>query len=158
MQCVRAWQEPFSCRAKGEKGLDEWKKIAAVLVGGALGGGLRDLVDVAVGQVHLFPLGIFVINLTGAFLLGLIQQLAVRHAFPHWLVAGLGPGVMGGYTTFSTFAVGAWEALRLAPWQGVLYVVLTAVLGPLCAWLGTKAVPVRATPEEEWEAEEEVSL
>ncbi|WP_076349119.1 fluoride efflux transporter FluC [Alicyclobacillus vulcanalis] len=138
--------------------MDELKRIGAVLVGGAIGGALRDLVDAAVGQIHLFPLGILLINLTGAFLLGMIQQLAVKHALPHWVVAGLGPGVMGGYTTFSTFAVGGWEALRLAPWQGVLYLVLTAVLGPLCAWLGTKAVPVRATPDDEWEAEEEVSL
>ena len=143
---------------KGGGGLDELKKIGAVLVGGAIGGALRNLVDAAIGQVHLFPLGILVINLTGAFVLGMIQQLAVKHAFPHWVVAGLGPGIMGGYTTFSTFAVGAWEALKLAPWLGALYVILSAVLGPLCAWLGTRAVPVKATPKEELEAEEEVSL
>ncbi|MCL6548265.1 MAG: CrcB family protein [Alicyclobacillus sp.] len=122
--------------------MDEWKKIAAVLVGGAVGGGLRDLVDVAVGQVHLFPLGILVINLTGAFVLGLIQQLAVKHALPHWLVAGLGPGVMGGYTTFSTFSYETIILLREGRvTAAAAYVACTFVFGFAAAAVGLYGLP-----------------
>ena len=76
---------------------------AGVALFGALGAVARFRVDAAVsGRVGGdFPAGILVVNLTGAFALGVLLGAAVpdRAAFL------LGTGFMGGYTTFSTWMV-----------------------------------------------------
>ncbi|WP_129337824.1 fluoride efflux transporter FluC [Cellulomonas endophytica] len=70
---------------------------------GGLGAVLRALVDGAVrarvGEDR--PVGIVVVNLTGAFALGLVGGLVLRGAPPE-LGTVLGTGLLGGYTTFST--------------------------------------------------------
>ena len=95
---------------------------AGVALFGALGAVARFRVDAAVSARvgGDFPAGIFVVNLTGAFALGILLGAAVpdRTAFL------LGTGFMGGYTTFSTWMV---ESERLGE-NGEL-VLLLANLG-----------------------------
>ncbi len=76
--------------------------VAIALAGGA-GAGLRYLVDVAVtrGLGARIPWGVLVVNLTGAFALGVV---AVVVADLSGLLI-LGTGLLGGYTTFSAVAV-----------------------------------------------------
>jgi fluoride exporter len=57
-----------------------------------------------------FPIGTFVINLTGSFVLGLVTGLALHHGLRSDVAAVVGAGFAGGYTTFSTWA---WECLAL---------------------------------------------
>lgn len=81
--------------------------LAAVAAGGALGAPLRweigRLTHVAPGS---FPWPTFVINVTGAFLLGLLAALlAARYPSSRLARPFLGIGVLGAYTTMSTFAV-----------------------------------------------------
>lgn len=75
----------------------------AVVVAGGVGAALRFFVDVAVRRRtgERFPWGILVVNLTGAFALGLVTPLAADEAW-RWIV---GTGLLGGYTTFSAVAV-----------------------------------------------------
>jgi CrcB protein len=83
--------------------------LAAVTVGGVLGALGRYGLGVALPtQPGFFPATTVLINLSGAFLLAaLIATLARRPApSPLWRLL-LGTGVLGGYTTFSTFAVDA---------------------------------------------------
>jgi CrcB protein len=70
---------------------------------GALGAGARFRVDATVsGRVSTnFPLGILVVNLTGAFALGVLIGAAV----PDRVAFLFGTGFLGGYTTFSTWMV-----------------------------------------------------
>ncbi|WEK13308.1 MAG: fluoride efflux transporter CrcB [Candidatus Microbacterium phytovorans] len=79
--------------------------VVALVVGGGLGAGARYLVDGVVmrGRRGVFPLGILVVNVSGAFLLGLLTALAGAVG-PVWLAIA-GVGVLGGYTTFSTVSV-----------------------------------------------------
>lgn len=79
--------------------------VIALIVGGGLGAGARYLVDGVVmrGRRGVFPLGILVVNVSGAFLLGLLTALAGAVG-PVWLAIA-GVGVLGGYTTFSTVSV-----------------------------------------------------
>ncbi|CAN7157642.1 fluoride efflux transporter CrcB [Microbacterium sp. LjRoot45] len=79
--------------------------VIALVVGGGLGAGARYLVDgfVMRGRRGVFPLGILVVNVSGAFLLGLLTALAGAVG-PVWLAIA-GVGVLGGYTTFSTVSV-----------------------------------------------------
>lgn len=71
--------------------------LGAALAGG-VGAALRYLVDVGIARVagRRFPWGIFAVNLTGSFALGVVTAALPDQAFL------LGAGLLGGYTTFST--------------------------------------------------------
>ncbi|MDN3444250.1 CrcB family protein [Microbacterium sp. APC 3901] len=71
--------------------------IGAALAGG-VGAALRYLVDLGIAKVagRRFPWGIFAVNLTGSFALGVVTAALPDQAFL------LGAGLLGGYTTFST--------------------------------------------------------
>ena len=83
-----------------------WIGVGAL---GALGAYARFAVGEAVAARHpgVFPLGTFVVNLTGGFALGLLTGLAVDGD----ALLVVGTGLLGAYTTFSTWMV---EAHRLA--------------------------------------------
>jgi CrcB protein len=79
----------------------------AVALGGALGALTRYLVDrfIEAREFGVFPWATFTINVSGCFLVGVvIAALVDRHNTPAWLRVGLVMGVLGGYTTFSTFS------------------------------------------------------
>ena len=115
------------------------RRVAAVAAGGALGAPARYAISDA---VHLspgsFPWATFWINVTGSFVLGLVLLLLVERAPRHHaLRLFLTTGVLGAFTTFSTFAV---ETDILAK-DGhaaiaVTYVVATLAAGLGAAWAG----------------------
>ncbi|MDF9716125.1 CrcB family protein [Nocardioides sp. ChNu-99] len=113
-----------------------------VAVAGGVGAALRFLVDDAVRRRTggARPLGTLVVNLTGAFALGLVVGLADRGSLGDGsgidLVAVLGTGLLGGYTTFSTAVV---EVVRLVEERRWGY---AAVHGPgmLVAGVGLAAL------------------
>ena len=100
----------------------------AVALAAGLGAVLRYLVDRAVPRGRL-PWGTLLVNTTGSFALG----VAVAQASSDVLTVGL----LGGYTTLSTYAV---ETVALEErwrwWGAVGNVVLSAVLGLLAAGAG----------------------
>src|SRR5437870_568948 len=75
----------------------------AVAVGGSLGAMARLFVSVICGRYFgpAFPIGTFVINITGSFFIGWF--LAVRSRFSDAVVFGVAVGFVGAYTTFSTY-------------------------------------------------------
>lgn len=118
-------------------------------VGGALGTNARYWLSVWFNEaswrtsgtwLSAFPMGTFVINVTGSFILGLVGVVFVQRMPEHraWFLL-LGTGFCGGYTTFSTFE---WETLQLVhlrSWWLVAGNVLGSVaVGFLGAWLGAK--------------------
>jgi len=85
-----------------------------------------------------FPYGTFLINLSGSFIIGIIYALGVeRMLLPEDLRVGLMVGLMGGYTTFSSFSL---EVVRLAETGKYacagLYMVGSPVLGAVLALCG----------------------
>jgi CrcB protein len=109
--------------------------LIAVGALGGLGAIGRFLLDGAVSArvAGAFPFGTLAVNLSGAFMLGFLVGVALRgDAFRE-----LGTGLVGGYTTFSTWALeshrlGEDGELRL----GALNFALSLVLGVVAAWLG----------------------
>src|SRR5512146_1235085 len=90
------------------------KMVAAIAVAGALGAlsryGLEGFVSRRTRGA--FPWGTFVVNVTGAFALGLVFTPATeRWGLPAWLRSALTIGFLGAYTTFSTLT---FETYRLA--------------------------------------------
>ena len=88
---------------------------ALVFLGAGLGGVTRYGVNLAVAR-HIdtrFPLATFLANVTGCFLAGVaITVIAEGEANDQWRLL-LVVGVLGGYTTFSTFGYETLQAIRL---------------------------------------------
>ncbi len=76
-----------------------------LLAAGALGAVLRYVVDHVVQRRARsdFPLGTLVVNVTGGFVLGLLVGSADHNGLSNTWVTVLGTGLVGAYTTFSTF-------------------------------------------------------
>lgn len=117
-----------------------WISVLLVALGGAVGAALRFLVATLITRLYggLFPLGTFVINITGSFAIGVLMTLFIDRPLlsPQWRLL-LVTGLLGGYTTFSSFE---WETL--AGWKAgsapvALWNVIGSVgLGYLGVWLG----------------------
>jgi CrcB protein len=110
--------------------------IAAVAVGGAVGAVLRWMLDVLYPEhTGAFPWTTFAINVTGSFVLGLLPAIsAVRRR--QLLTVALGPGLLGGFTTLSTYAVEG-RALLAA---GKVGLAAAYLLGTLVAGLAAVAL------------------
>ncbi len=123
--------------------------IAAIAVGGFIGSlGRYELGLAWVAPPGRVPWATFTVNTSGAFLLGLILTILVdRIRPPRWARPLLCVGVLGGWTTMSTFAVEA-DLLVRGGYVGtaIVYVAVTVVAGLTVTWLGIKAaqaLPVR---------------
>jgi len=85
-----------------------------------------------------FPLGTFFINVTGSFLIGVLMTAFSARAGLHsnWRLF-LVTGVLGGYTTFSSFEYESYVATKTGtPLMGLLYIVSSVAFGYLAVWIG----------------------
>jgi CrcB protein len=117
------------------------RTILAVGLGAAIGGIGRLLVTqlvVARAGASAAPWATMFINVSGSFLIGVVIELATSRAGlpPMWRYF-LATGILGGYTTFSTFS---FEALAFGTGglmlTGAFYVIGSVVLGILAAFAG----------------------
>jgi CrcB protein len=113
--------------------------LLLVMLGSAVGAPLRYIVDREVQTRHerVFPFGTLLVNLTGSFALGFLVGAANRGAVSDAVVDAVGTGLIGSYTTFSTFS---WETLRMVEegsvWQASANVVASVAGGLAAAALG----------------------
>jgi CrcB protein len=116
-------------------------ELVLVGIGGFFGAVARRALDVAISDRNptAFPLGTFVINVSGAFVLGLLFAWAVeRDVLPADVRGPLMVGFLGAYTTFSTFMLESWRLVEDGAWQlaalnlaGSVIVGLVAVIAGL---------------------------
>lgn len=85
-----------------------------VAVGGGIGAVARVALAGAFGS-GAFPLGVLVINVVGSFLLGLLVFLGDGALSPDFRQFA-GAGVLGGFTTFSTFSVDTFKLVEQNQW------------------------------------------
>jgi len=115
----------------------QWLMIA---IGGAIGSMAR---YAAVGYItplfnYRFPVGTFIVNISGSFLIGLAYVLLVEKAVlpSEWRLFFI-TGILGGFTTFSAFSL---EMLQM--WQeghvlnSIFYATSSVALGLFFAYLG----------------------
>lgn len=115
--------------------------LLVIALGGGAGAAARHLVSIWVQRAtgaELFPWGIFVVNLTGCLLIGILAQMSESTTLMSPTTRTfLITGVLGGYTTYSTFALQSWDLTAAGfPWMALAYMMLHLVLGFLAVGLG----------------------
>lgn len=110
-------------------------------LGGGLGSVLRYVISGAVQQWSrsiAFPFGTLAVNLLGCFVIGFCAQLAeTRGVFTSEARAFVFIGMLGGFTTFSTFGNETMNLLRASEMpHAALNIVAHIALGLLAVWLG----------------------
>lgn len=119
-------------------------RLAAVALGGALGAVGRYLLSGWVAHLTRespFPYGTLSVNLLGALVLGFVMGATTsgRMALSGNARAFLTIGILGAFTTFSTFSYETVQALRLGDLKvGFANLAVSLVLGLAACWLGLK--------------------
>ncbi|MCF0209005.1 MAG: fluoride efflux transporter CrcB [Bacteroidaceae bacterium] len=117
--------------------------IKAMLIAGAggfVGTCLRYIIGVFAKQwcSGFFPLGTFIVNALGCFIIGVVYGLSEKSGVlnsNHVLL--LATGFCGGFTTFSAFANEAWLlGTKCDMLMSVFYIAASIIVGVICVWLG----------------------
>lgn len=127
-------------RARSAHHLDA-RLVALVAVGGMVGTGARYLLSTTIPAQHGWPAATSTTNVVGSFLLGALLEALLRRGPENHrrrlMRLGLGTGVLGGFTTFSSLAI-ELERLLAAGQPGLAagYAAATLVCGLLACLLG----------------------
>lgn len=117
-----------------------------ICLGGAIGTGARYLLSSwtlkAFGDA--FPHGTLAVNLIGSFLIGSLMSATIEGAISPTVRLTLATGVLGGFTTYSSFSYETLRYLHEGAWALALLNVLLTLGGCLAAcalgWAGTRAL------------------
>ena len=120
------------------KPMERWPDYLWVGLGSACGGMGRYWVTLAIARRwgEHFPYGTVLANVSGSFLIGLVAALAAGHDHgwgSHSVRLFLMAGVLGGYTTFSSFSLQTLVLARDGHWGSAALHVLISVISCLLA-------------------------
>jgi len=111
------------------------ERILLVALGGAIGSVLRCLTSIlaAVWFGAEFPYGTLIVNLSGAFIIGLVQELGTESVLiPDTARIFLTTGMMGGLTTYSTFSYETVRLMEAGAWHQAWVNIFTTTVICLC--------------------------
>lgn len=113
-------------------------------LGGIFGAIARYAISKAVNEKtrSTFPVGTWMVNITGAFLLSLFLGLGIVQKSPMGkeLELALTTGFIGAYTTFSTFSYETFQLIQDGEhFRALEYVLANVIIGLAAAWLGVIA-------------------
>ena len=115
------------------------QSVTFVALGGAIGASLRYLAGLAVVRLvgHTgFPVAILTVNILGSFLMGVFVVLAAHRGLTH-LSPLVMTGMLGGFTTFSTFSLETVNLIERGDYgQAALYVGLSVAVSVAALALG----------------------
>lgn len=125
--------------------MNDWRLPVVIAVGGALGSVLRWLLDNQTTEwvegsslPPQFPYGTCLVNVIGSTLIGVFFYLGKEaHLWSDLTHYGLTTGVMGGFTTFSSFSLQTFQLFRKGePQTALVYIGLSVGLCLLGTFLG----------------------
>lgn len=106
-------------------------KIGLIVIGAAIGGPLRFVIDQKIRTYSSKPYGIFLVNILGSFFLGLTYGKS-EHVHDLFAI-----GFAGAFTTWSTFMLDIYLAYELKRYQeAAVNLVMSIGIGLLAAWCG----------------------
>ena len=107
-------------------------RYLAIALAGSAGAILRYVLSTQISRLNFrFPLGTFIINITGSMFLGWFLTFVTRHNLSDTTRLAIGVGFVGAYTTFSTYM---FESNRLLE-EGAGYLAILNLVGSLVAGL-----------------------
>ena len=112
----------------------------AVAIGGAIGATLRFAVSEWIGT----PQGTLLANAIGSLLLGICMAALASEMISKELTLFIGTGILGAFTTMSTFSVETIEMWNDDQTKAIGYVLITMILCPALAYVGWKAFEATA--------------
>jgi len=105
--------------------------LTLILLGAAIGGPMRFVIDHKIRTYTAKPYGIFAVNILGSFLLGLTYG-RVEEGFDLFAI-----GFAGAFTTWSTFMLDIYLAYELKRYkEAIINLVMSLGFGLLAAWIG----------------------
>jgi len=127
----------------------QWPVIGVISIGGVLGAEARYGLAVAwPAHPGHFPWATFVTNAVGCLLIGVLMVLVTEVWVAHRLLRPfLGVGVLGGFTTFSTYAVDVQRLVAAgAVRTGLLYLAGTLLVALVAVYAGVAAARLATRP------------
>ncbi len=114
------------------------KAVIFIAIGGALGALSRWVLDGLHDDSSDLPIGIFVVNVLGCFLFGLLFGFGEsKQMFSDTVRLGIFTGFLGSFTTFSTFGWNSFEYLKSGQiGLALVNVMASVVIGLLAVWGG----------------------
>lgn len=111
------------------------KFILAVGIGSFIGGILRYFISIYIQSKHFsaFPYGTLIVNVTGCFLIGIIFGFSERSDIATGWKLFLVTGILGGFTTFSSFSNETVALFRTGQSALAMYYIASSVLIGLAA-------------------------
>jgi CrcB protein len=118
-------------------------KIILVLLGGTIGTGFRyGLSSLVYSRIErpTFPYANLIINVSGSFVIGVLAELFNERVLVSPAIrAALLTGLLGGYTTFSSFSYETFLLIREGEWfRAMLNAAGSVLLGLIAVWLGVR--------------------
>lgn len=113
--------------------------IIAIMAGGSIGAVCRHGMFLMVQRVTgpVFPAGTLVVNLLGSFLIGFAWYLFDQTHWSHEWRLFIFTGLLGGFTTFSTFTRETYQLFQAGEWKtGLAYITISNVFGVLLVLCG----------------------
>ncbi|QDZ06641.1 fluoride efflux transporter CrcB [Sphingomonas panacisoli] len=106
-----------------------------VLIGGAIGSVGRYATGVLAARLlgPTYPYGTLAVNLVGGFFMGVLVGILARTGSSEQARLFFGVGILGGYTTFSAFALDAVTMIERGDWGMALTYALASVIGAVLA-------------------------
>ena len=113
------------------------KNLIYIFLGGGVGSVMRYLISgytQKIWNMGTFPLGTFLVNITGCFLIGLLTSYFMRE--DSYLKFLLIAGFCGGFTTFSTFSAEGYQLLQTGSYTVLAGYIILSIIAGLAAVYG----------------------
>lgn len=117
------------------------RSILLVAVGGMIGTALRVGVSALLPDAGGLPLGTLAVNVAGSFLIGIVAARLPKRGASRLF---FGTGLLGGFTTYSAFALGIQQLATQSATLAVGYAVLSLVFGMAAVALGLRLATPKA--------------
>lgn len=110
-----------------------------VILGGGIGSGLRYMLSKSFSHILIFniPIIILTINIIGSFIMGIVFQYANQNELSENLKLFLTAGILGSYTTFSTFSLEAYQLMidnKIT--EAIIYITASVLISLIALYLG----------------------